>query len=183
MLVLGGAGAGAFEPISGLSGDWNEDGHTDLVVILRGDDDTADLVLFEGDDEDGLSEVLRLDGAIYAGTLAGQLPRLTPRGPRGFVISQEQTAVSRNPWTLDLTIAHRPHLGGYVVAGYTFHMYDRLLPGAGAECDINLLTGSFARHHAPGEDPAEVQLGTVDPAPLPLSDLTLDWRPAICDFP
>ena len=173
--------AGAFQPLGGLSGDWNEDGHPDLVLLLRCADDTADLVVFLGDVQSGLTEAVRAPGAIYAGGLAGQVPRLQSHGARGFIVTQEQTAIGRTPWMLNLTVAYRPRLGGFVVAGYTHAVYDRLDPDAGGECDVNLLTGNYARQSLAAADTAEVDLGTVDPAPLRLADLTLDWRPAPCD--
>jgi hypothetical protein len=162
--------------IAGLSGDWNADGMADLATLWAGEDG-ATLVMYHGDLE-GLVPVLVVPEAVYSGGNAGQMPRFSARSDTAFVLHQEQIAIGRTPWMLDLTIAWRPALGGWVVAGYTYTVYDRLDPDAGLRCDVNLLTGSFER-----EVNGAVLTGSDGPAPLPLAHLTQDWRPAACNQP
>lgn len=171
--------AGALPPqglIAALSGDWNGDDMPDLVSLWA-DEDGATLVLHHGGFA-GLEPALTVPMAAYSGGLAGQVPSLSARSDTAFVLHQEQTAIGRTPWLQDLTIAWRPALGGWVVAGYTYVSYDRLDPDAGLTCDANLLTGAFER-----EVNGSVETGRNLPAPLPLAALTQDWRPPACDLP
>ena len=160
--------------IAALSGDWNGDDLPDLVSLWAGEDGAA-LVLHQGNFM-GLEPVLTLPGVAFAGGMAGQMPGLSARSDTAFVLHQEQTAIGRNPWMLDLTIAWRPALGGWVVAGYSLVSYDRLDPEAGFTCDVNLVTGAYER-----DENGRRETGRDAPAPLALPELTQDWRPAACD--
>ncbi len=160
--------------IAALSGDWNADGMADLASLWAGEDG-ATLVIYQGDLE-GLVPVLAVPDAVYSGGNPGQMPGFSARSDTAFVLHQEQIAIGRTPWMLDLTVAWRPALGGWVVAGYTYTVFDRLDPDAGLRCDVNLLTGAFER-----EVNGRVHTGRDAPSALPLAALTQDWRPPACN--
>lgn len=164
--------------ISGLSGDWNGTGQTDLVLLLDRGDGAADLVIHERRD-DRLRPVLLVPGAIFAGPMGGQSPWLEPRTDTSFVIRSEQIGIGRSPWEASVTVAHRG--GNYVVAGYTHSFYDRFDPERRGRCDVNLLSGGWEGVFTPATgQPTRNRSGRDGPRAFPLADLTEDFFPQVC---
>lgn len=164
--------------LAALSGDWNGDGEGDLVVLVDGGEGTADILIHEGDMA-GLTLVRHIPGAVFAGPMAGQRPRIKPRSDSSFVIRAEQIGIGRAPWVQSVTIAHRG--GDYVVAGFTHGFYDRLDPARSGVCDANLLTGAWEGDFTPATgQPTRRQSGRNGPRAFPLSDLREDYFPQIC---
>jgi hypothetical protein len=167
--------------IAGLSGDWNGDDQPDLVLLLTGEpgqDDGADLVVYLGDGR-GLTEDLRVPGAVWGGPMWGQAPGLSARTPTSFVLHSEQTAVGRSPWTREVTVAFRN--GGFVVAGFTHATYDRI-DNTAARCDVNLLTGGWEVVLTPADDsPPRRLTGRDGPRAFALAELDETYWPPVCD--
>lgn len=164
--------------LAALSGDWNGDGEGDLVVLADGGGGTADILIHEGD-LSGLPLTHHIPGAVFAGPMAGQRPRLKAHSDSSFIIEIEQIGIGRSPWMQRLTIAHRD--GDYVVAGFTHRFYDRLDPERSGHCDVNLLTGAWEGKFAPATgQPARRHSGRDGPRAFPLSALHEDYFPQIC---
>ena len=167
-------------PIAALSGDWNGDAASDAVLLVRAADGMADLVLYQGNPEEGLQPLITLPGAISAGPLAGSAPALESRGERGFAIVTQQTGFGRTPWTQAVTVAFRN--GTYMVAGFDYDFYDRLDLSHYGGCSVNLLTGRFTLTLGPGDEAPEVhRAGPVGEAAFPLAALTDGYWPPACD--
>ena len=165
--------------VSVLSGDWNANERPDAAILFLRDEGMADLVLYEADDVEGLQPVLRLDGQIWAGPMAGQMPRLEARSDSSFAILTTQTGVGRTPWSQAVTVAWRN--GGWRVAGYDYDFYDRLDLDHYGACSVNLLTGAYTLTLGPGDGQAEVQrAGSGDDRAFALSDLTEGFQPRAC---
>lgn len=162
-----------------LSGDWNGDGSTDAVVLVSGIDGDADLVVYDNDGYSGLTPVLVLPGVVFAGPMAGQAPQLTAHSDTSFVLSSEQSAVGRTPWTQRITIIWRD--GGFVVAGYDYGFYDRLDLSHFGECSVNLLTSQFTLYLGPGDEAPEIHReGTTEASSFPLASLTAGFMATPC---
>lgn len=160
------------ELLAALSGDWDADGSTDLAVLVRGGDIGADLILYASR-ELRMEPVLTVRDVAFAGVNYGQIPTLAARSATSFVIGSEQTAVGRNPWERQVTVAFRN--GAWVVAGFTHAHYDRLDPDRGGHCDVNLLSGGWERA-ARGQR----QAGRDGPRAFPLARLDQTWLPDVC---
>lgn len=169
--------------IAALTGDWDGNGALEAVVLVAGVDGEANLIVYDNDGYSGLTPVLVLEGVVFAGPMAGQAPSLTPslalQGEAGFVLSSEQTAVGRTPWSQSLTLVWRE--GSFVVAGYGYGFYDRLDLSHYGDCTVDLLTGQYTLHHGPGDDAPEVHReGTTEAAAFPLADLRAGFMAAPC---
>jgi len=167
--------------IAGLSGDWNGDGLPDLALLLAGVPDNgagADLVIHLGDGR-GLTEALRVPGAVWGGPIWGQTPGLVTGTATSFQITSEQTAVGRSPWSQSITVAWRA--GAFVVAGFTHSTYDRI-DNTAARCEVNLLTGGWEVVLTPADDsPPRRLTGQEGPRAFLLAELTDTFWPQICD--
>jgi len=164
--------------LAALTGDWNGDGAPDLVLLVDTAEGAADLVLYLGA-ERGLNPVVTLRGAVFAGPMAGQVPSLAPRTASSFVLRSEQVAIGSTPWEQTVTVAWRD--GGPVVAGFTHAFYDRLDPERQGRCDVNLLTGGWEGHYAPGTGQAlRRRTGRDGPRALALAELTEGFFPSVC---
>jgi hypothetical protein len=166
--------------LGAVSGDWNRDELPDAAVLVRGPDEgAATLHVYLGDWTEGLRPVVSAPNAVFAGPMAGQMPRLVPRTETSFVIEMEQTGVGRTPWMSQTTVAFRD--GGFVVAGYTYDFYDRLDPGHSGTCDVNLLNGRWERRIDPeGDAPERRESGDGGPRAFPLAALTDAFWPEPC---
>ena len=165
--------------IAALSGDWDGNEAQEAVVLVPGIDGDADLIVYDNDGYSGLTPVLVLEGVVFAGPMAGQAPSLAPRGERGFVLTSEQTAVGRTPWSQAVTVLWRD--GGFVVAGYDYSFYDRLDLSHYGSCSVNLLTRRYTLTHGPGDEAPEViREGMTEAAAFPLAELRAGWMAAPC---
>ncbi len=165
--------------VSVLSGDWNANQSADAAILFLRDEGMADLVLYEGNEMTGLEPVLRLDGVIWAGPMAGQTPRLEARSATSFAIRSTQTAIGRTPWDQHITVAWRD--GMWKVAGYDYTFHDRIDLDHYGTCSVNLLTGRYTLTYGPGEGRAEViEAGTSSSRAIALSALTEDFVPPVC---
>jgi len=164
--------------IAALSGDWTGDELPDLAVLIAGSDDdmVADLILYHGTGR-GLEPVLSLPGVAFFGDMWGQTPGLMARTPTSFVLTSEQTAIGRTPWTQEVTLAFRGD--EWVVAGFTHAFYDRIDPDNSGRCDVNLLNGGW--EVVLGDDVgARILTGRDGPRAFPVAQLDSDFMPAPC---
>lgn len=130
--------------IAMASGDWNKDGTPDLAVVATpgddGGDDNGIYVYVAKPEENRLTLALSLPNSVWGSlTLYGQEPELTALANGSFTLTTKNDSIGRERWRQSLTIAYRNF--DFIVAGYTFSSYDTTDPGAGAECDLNVLTG------------------------------------------
>lgn len=187
------AGGSGGRLIAALSGDWNGDGAADAITLVQGAEvqgaeDAAELVVYLGGVM-GLHRVLTVPGAVYAGSLAGQVPGLVARSTTGFTITEEQTGVGREPWQARINVAWRA--GRFVVAGYSYAFHDRLDPGHFGDCDVNLRTGDWRTRLSSGDAQPDGSIvlgaavvrdrsGRDAPSDLPLAGLRADFMPERC---
>ncbi len=130
--------------IAMASGDWDKDGTADLAVIATPGDDSGDdnglYIYLAKPDESRLTLALSLPNSIWGDlTMSGREPELAALANGSFTITTKNDSVGRDRWRQSLTIAYRNF--DFIVAGYTYAAYDTLDPNAGAECDLNVLTG------------------------------------------
>ncbi|WLR93964.1 hypothetical protein [Shinella zoogloeoides] len=130
--------------IAMASGDWNKDGTPDLAVVATpgddGGDDNGIYVYVAKPEENRLTLALSLPNSVWGSlTLYGQEPELTALANGSFTLTTKNDSIGRERWRQSLTIAYRNF--DFIVAGYTFSSYDTTDPDAGAECDLNVLTG------------------------------------------
>ena len=130
--------------IAMASGDWNKDGTPDLAVVAtpgdEGGDDNGIYVYVAKPEENRLTLALSLPNSVWGSlTLYGQEPELTALANGSFTLTTKNDSIGRERWRQSLTIAYRNF--DFIVAGYTFSSYDTTDPDAGAECDLNVLTG------------------------------------------
>lgn len=164
--------------LAALSGDWNGNDQTDLVVLLDTGEGAADLLLYERSG-DRLNPLLHVANVAFAGPMGGQTPWLEARTETSFVIRSEQIGIGRSPWEQAVTVAYRD--GAYVVAGYTHSFYDRMDPERGGRCDVNLLSGGWEGTFTPATgQPTRNRNGTDGPRAFPLTTLTEDFFPQAC---
>lgn len=165
--------------IASLHGDWNGDGFDDLVSLHQNGEGLADIDLFEGTASGAMVLRLRVTGAVYAGTLAGQIPALEARGPRGFAILAEQIAIGRTPWESALGIEWID--GTYRLTTFDYAFQDRLDPEHFGSCAVDFHDGRFKRMLGPGAgQPIEEASGAVGAAAPLLSDLAEGLMPTPC---
>lgn len=164
--------------LAALGGDWNDDGQSDLAVLVDDGDGAADLLIYAGA-TDGLRLVEQVPGAIVNGAMAGQRPTLEPRSASSFMLRVEWLGIGRTPWIGEVTIAHRG--GAYLVAGFTHAFSDRLDPGRHGRCDVNLLSGGWAGDFTPATgQPTRQRQGQDGPRSFPVNELHEDYFPDVC---
>lgn len=137
----------AFEPstvLDAATGDWNRDGHDDLVVLaFSGPEEDMDIgvyVYLRDADRNLLDLALTAPDAVWGGRdFYGQEPSVTALANGSFVVGTQNFGVGRNKWEHKLSVAYRNER--FVVAGLTYNSFDTLQEDPSIECDLNLLTG------------------------------------------
>lgn len=147
--------------IAMASGDWDKDGTADLAVIATPGDDSGDdnglYIYLAKPDESRLTLALSLPNSVWGDlTMSGREPELTALANGSFTITTKNDSVGRDRWRQSLTIAYRNF--DFIVAGYTYAAYDTLDPNAGAECDLNVLTGKGKTSGGPVSGQAQFAL-------------------------
>ncbi|MER8485206.1 hypothetical protein [Mesorhizobium sp. M1322] len=136
--------------ITALTGDWNGDGGTDLVMIVETEpSDPMDVHFFLRDREHNFLRP--------AGTVRGQIlgewngydrpgyeasdtePELTglPNGSIKLYLPAMPVGSKRTNQTL--TLAYRD--GAFIVAGFAYNYHDYFEDNVASDCDYNVLTG------------------------------------------
>lgn len=147
--------------IAMASGDWDKDGTADLAVIATPGDDSGDdnglYIYLAKPDESRLALALSLPNSVWGDlTMSGREPELAALANGSFTITTKNDSVGRDRWRQSLTIAYRNF--DFIVAGYTYAAYDTLDPNAGAECDLNVLTGKGKTSGGPVSGQAQFAL-------------------------
>ena len=167
--------------ISVVSGDWNDDGMPDALVLVQGAEDTADLILYRGAFR-GLEEQARVPGVVSTWPMLGAAPTLSALPNGSVALDSEQTGFGRTPWHQRITLSWRG--GQFVVSGFSYDWYDRLAEETGGSCSVNLLTGAWEWQATDGPDqPARQGRGQSAPSAFPLAALAPDLFPEDCQRP
>jgi hypothetical protein len=144
--------------LSVAAGNWNSDRRPDAALLIKADDQ-ADLYLYFNDGKGGMELKQVKKSLVWAGNLAGTLPKLTS-GKRGvFYVDSQNEAVGRNRWSQRLTVQYRGN--EFLVIGYTYTARDTLDLKYSLSCDFDLLTGKGVKNK---------QSGTVPKQTVKLSD-------------
>ncbi len=130
--------------LDAATGDWNRDGHDDLVVLaFSGPEEDMDIgvyVYLRDADRNLLDLALAAPGAVWGGRdFYGQEPSVRGLANGSIAIGTQNSGVGRSRWEHSLSVAYRN--GRFVVAGLTYSSYDTLQEYAAVDCDLNLLTG------------------------------------------
>ena len=189
-LVAGPAQAAEFPDfasriVSAASGDINDDGKADLVMLLTPDEEAGEmdhgllLMMGAGDGEDQIKPKAYYPDLVWGGLpggMAGNRASVTIAANGSIRLFSHNESVGRDRWTQTLTLAWRD--GKLMLAGFTYASWDTLVQGGDAKgCDVNLLTGRGEREVKNEEEQFTLSLG-----PLTIEDWP-DYRDkGFCGF-
>lgn len=131
--------------LSAASGDINQDGRTDLVMLVANkDNDIINIHFFL---RDGEHDLLRPDtvardkiwGNVSLDGSFGSDPTVEIMPNGSVAINSMNEGIGRSRWREKLTIAYRN--SDFIVAGFTYDYYDTLDLDANGNCDFNVMTG------------------------------------------
>lgn len=155
MLPAVSASAGDFPAgrvVSGVTGDWNKDGRSDLALLVAPEDadsDEALLYLYLADKTHNLLRPVS-EGAysLWGNTnldgMFGRDPELKALDNGSLAVTTQNSGIGRNRWTQTVTIAWRD--SQFIVAGFTYNWNDTLdidNPDSNGSCDYNVLSGKY----------------------------------------
>lgn len=138
--------------LSVATGFWNLDRRPDAAVLAK-NGDQADLYVYLNDSKGGMELTLLKKSLVWAGNLAGTLPKLSTGKKGVFYVDSQNEAVGRNRWTQRLTLAYRSN--EFLVIGYTYTARDTLDPKYSLSCDFDLLTAKGVKNNQPVTLPKE----------------------------
>ena len=178
-MILASAGAATAGPIdtnnivAAATGDFNKDGASDLVLLVRGED-AMDLRFFlqAGDGGGYLTEsgvaLGKVWGTAEPDGMRGQEPELKALANGSIQITTHNDAIGRDRWSETLTIAYRNT--DFVVAGFTYDYHDTLDEYNNGDCDLNILTGKGAGNRPDGKQGNIAFKISVAPQFVPFKD-------------
>lgn len=144
--------------ISAATGDWNQDGSTDLAMLVspeEGSDADNGVYIYLASETGALELKSAIPNKVWGDLqMAGRIPSITALPNGSFTLTSLNDSVGRDRWEQTLTIAYRNF--DFVVAGYTFTSRDTLDPEAGDDCDLNVLTGKGKHNGSPITAKAEI---------------------------
>ena len=152
-----------------VEADLDGDGVADFAEITWTGDGSTTLAI------GGAYDVELFENPVWAGTAAGQAPwlELAPNG--SLRLMSANYGIGREIWTQTLTIVHRD--GAWRVGGFTYEWADRIEPGTGGLCDLNLLSGRGVI----SVDSGRQTTIDVDTPALPLGEWTDATMPQECE--
>ncbi len=134
-----------------VTSDWNGDGSFDraLLLVSKKEPDEVDLLIYlsSSDKPSDMRLAVRKANIAWRGAMWGTQPSLEVNERKSLIITSANEAIGRGRWTKKLTLVYRDK--SFVVAGYTHHERDTLIPDSQSSCDVNLLTGGGIKNNKP----------------------------------
>ena len=192
-LLAGEGGAAATEIpdfanriVSAASGDIDNDGKVDLVLLLTPDEAAGEVdhgllvMMGSGKDRGQISPKAYYPDMVWGG-LPGSMARNRPSvsiAANGTIrLVSHNDAVGRSRWNQTLTLARRGKK--LMLAGFSYGSYDTLIPdGRSRKCEVNLLTGKGEREIDGEEEQFSLSLGE-----LTIRDWARYREAGFCGFP
>lgn len=130
------------------TGDWNQDGVSDLALLVWPDNEDEDkgihIFLYSSEANKLVSHTIAPNKVWGDYQMAGRQPSISAAANGSIIVTSHNDSVGRDRWEQKLTLAFRNF--DFVVAGYTYNSYDTLDPDNVTNCDFNVLTGKAERN-------------------------------------